>query len=498
VKKGARPGKIIGKEPTLTLDLFLFLVYFVYGLAFFAMGIAMWLEAGRSPALAEARTLRPLAIFGLLHGTHEWLESYLLQADVLGVSTPAWLSVARLVLLVCSFIFLLLYAVQMLLQVSPRDLRLRILRFSLFGIYALMIGFGAVHALQTVSLPVLDLLDALARYLLAIPAAALATLALRAQARSAKQEGRQALSKSLVLAAVGFGIYALAQLFVRPTEMFPAQYLNAELFRLWAGFPIQLIRACMAILITIALLGATQSVEEERKGQLLAAQQARMEALEQRETLRRELLRHTVNAQEDERGRIARELHDETSQLLSALSLELATLGAFAHRRPQMQESLERLQNLSRQMSQGLYELVYMLRPAQLDDLGLVPALKSLIENEYHPKGLSVTLEELGTPTRFEPIIETVLFRVAQEALTNVSRHAMTGQAYVQLDYSGEQVRLTICDEGRGFDPHEPLHPPRGWGLAGMRERVEAVSGEFKIISGVNKGTTIEVVIPIP
>jgi signal transduction histidine kinase len=480
------------------LDIFLFLVYFVYGLAFFAMGIAMWLEAGRSPALAEARMLRPLAIFGLLHGTHEWLESYLLQADALGLKTPSWLFIVRLVLLASSFVFLLLYSVQMLLQVSPRDLRLRAFRFSLFGIYALIIGFGAVRALQNNLLPVSDFLDVLARYLLAIPAAALATLALRAQARTARQDGRLALSRSLILAATGFGIYALAQLFVRPTEMFPAQYFNAEVFRLWAGFPIQLIRAFMAILITVALLGATQSIEEERKHHLLSAQQARVEALEQRENLRRELLRHTVNAQEEERGRIARELHDETSQLLSALSLELATLGTLARRKPQMQVSLDKLQNLSRQMSQGLYELVYTLRPAQLDDLGLVPALKSMIENEYRPKGLSVAFEVLGTPARLEPIIETVLFRVCQEALTNVFRHAMTRQASVQVEYAGEQVKLAIRDAGRGFDPYEPLYPPRGWGLAGMRERVEAVSGEFILISGANNGTTIEVVIPIP
>jgi signal transduction histidine kinase len=480
------------------LDLFLFLVYFVYGLAFFAMGIAMWLEAGRSPALAEARMLRPLAIFGLLHGTHEWLESYLLQADALGVTIPSWLFIVRLVLLVSSFVFLLFYSVQMLLQASSPDLHLRAFGFSFFGIYALIIAFGAVHALQTNLLPVSDFLDVLARYLLAIPAAALASLALRAQARAARQDGRLALSRSLVMAALGFGVYALAQLFVRPTEMSPAQYFNAETFRLWAGFPIQLIRAGMAILITVALLGATQSIEEERKHELLSAQQAHVEALEQRENLRRELLRHTVNAQEEERGRIARELHDETSQLLSALSLELATLGTLAHRTPQMQDSLDKLQNLSRQISQGLYELVYTLRPVQLDDLGLVPALKSLIENEYRAKGLSVKFEVQGTPDRLEPIIETVLFRVSQEALTNVSRHAMTSQASVQLEYAGEQVKLVIRDAGRGFDPYEPLHPPRGWGLAGMRERVEAVSGEFNLNSGIKSGTTIEVVIPIP
>jgi signal transduction histidine kinase len=480
------------------LDRFLFLVYFIYGLSFFTMGIAMWLEAGRSPALAEARVLRPLATFGLLHGTHEWLESYLLQAGLLGVTPASWLTGLRLVLLACSFVFLFRYAIQMLLLVSPRDLRLRILRFSIFGIYAMIILTSAAHACQTATIPVADFLDALARYLLAIPAAFLAALALRAQARHAGREYRIKLSRNLLLAAIGFGIYALAQLFVRPIAMFPAQYLNADAFRIWAGFPIQLIRTLMAILITIALLGATQSVEEERKNQLFSTQRAHLEALEQRDTLRRELLRHTVNTQEEERARIARELHDETSQLLSAISLELATLRTLAGRKPRMLSSLTKLQDLSRQMSRGLYDLVYTLRPAQLDDLGLVPALNSLIENEFRPKGLQVTFDVGGKPRRLDALIETVLFRVAQEALTNVSRHAMTKLATVQLEYSGEKVKLAIRDSGRGFDPYEPLHPPRGWGLAGMRERIEAVDGNFSLSAAPHKGTTIEVVIPIP
>ncbi len=480
------------------MDLFLFLVYFVYGLAFFAMGIAMWLEAGRSPALAEARMLRPLAAFGLLHGAHEWLESYLLQAAPLGLIPPAWLSAIRVSLLVSSFVFLFLYAVQMLLYVSVRDVRLRFFRFSIFGVYAVLILASGIHALQISNLSLSDFMDALSRYLLAFPSAFLAALALRAQARQADQEIRIRLSQSLIMAAIGFGVYALAQLFVRPMEMFPAEYLNADTFSTWAGFPIQLVRTLMAILITISLLRATGSIEAERKNQLVSAQQARLEALEQREVLRRELLRHTVNTQEEERARIARELHDETSQLLSALTLEIATLRTLTRRKPQMQASLDRLQTLSRQMSQGLYELVYTLRPAQLDDLGLVPALKSLIGNDFQSKGLQVSFDVIGKIRRAEPVVEIVLFRVAQEALNNVKRHAQIGEASIELEYAKEHIKLAIHDAGRGFNPDLPLSPPRGWGLAGMRERVEAVNGHFSLSSSPSQGTTVEVVIPTP
>jgi len=245
------------------------------------------------------------------------------------------------------------------------------------------------------------------------------------------------------------------------------------------------------------LLRATQSMEEERRKQLFAAQQSRLEALEQQEEIRRELLRHTVQAQEDERARIARELHDETSQVLTAFTLELATLRELAKRKPQMEKTVEKLQDLSRRMSQGLYGLVRDLRPAQLDDLGLVPALKSHLESECSPKGLQVTLEVTGTQTRLDSLIETVLFRVAQEALTNVTRHAETNEANLRLDYAPEAVTLGVLDSGKGFDPNEPLHPPRGWGLEGMRERVEAVGGQLNLYSAPGRGTTVEVVIPI-
>ncbi len=479
------------------MDQFTFLVFFVYGLAFFGMGITMALESGRSPALAQARVLRPLAAFGLIHGTHEWIESYLLQADYLGTPLPGWLPWLRLIFLFASFTFLFLYGFQMLLLVSPYDRGKRLFRFSVFGAYALFIIYNLFVGYQKSSAPPIHLLDGIGRYLLAVPAAMLAALALRAQAREIHKTGRNRLSTNLSIASFGFAIYTLTQFFVHPLDMFPARFINEEAFQVFTGFPIQLVRTVMAILITYGLLRAIHFMEEERKAHLFAAQQARLEALEQQEAIRRELLRHIVQAQEDERARIARELHDETSQTLTAFTLELATLRELAKRKPQIQGTVVKLQELSRQMSQGLYSMVHDLRPAQLDDLGLVPAVKSLLENECCPKGLEVTFEVTGTQKRLDALIETVLFRVTQEALINVIRHAGTNQALVRLDYAPDTVTLGIVDAGKGFDPNEPLLPPRGWGLEGMRERVESVSGQLSLHSAPGHGTTVEVVIPL-
>jgi two-component system sensor histidine kinase UhpB len=209
------------------------------------------------------------------------------------------------------------------------------------------------------------------------------------------------------------------------------------------------------------------------------------------------LLRHTVIAQEEERGRIARELHDETAQFLTALSLNLATLKNLLPERPRTADLLEELQTMTREMSQGIYRLVHDLRPAQLDDLGLVPALQYLGEEEEKRTGLQVTLLIEGQRQRLDPLIETVIFRVAQEALTNVARHAQCDQAKVKLWFNPEDVVLEVLDQGVGMDATVNDSPERGWGLEGMRERAESVSGQLQIYSPAGGGTSVEVIVPI-
>jgi signal transduction histidine kinase len=140
---------------------------------------------------------------------------------------------------------------------------------------------------------------------------------------------------------------------------------------------------------------------------------------------------------------------------------------------------------------------VHDLRPAHLDDLGLVPALNFLFSQDCCPKGLDISFDVQGDARRLDPLIETVLFRVAQESLYNVSRHSDAKQAKVGLRFEGDRVVLQISDQGRGFDPTENFHPPRGWGLAGMRERVESISGKFNLQSAQGQGTIVEAIIPL-
>jgi signal transduction histidine kinase len=473
-----------------------FFVFFLYGLAFFVMGVGMLLEANRLPVVAATRSLRFLAAFGLIHGSHEWLEALLLQARLWEIPVDAGIDWIRLGMLLTSFLCLLIFAISLWRFVS--------FRFNLWQVYGGIavyeagIWISAWFAWQKNVLPWLDFLDALVRYQLAVPAATLSALALKGLSAQVGQQGRVSLAKNMTWSSAGFGLYAITQLFVRSLPLFPANVLNEQVFLLGVGFPIQVVRTIAAMGITIGLLMAAQTMDAERKKQFIAAQQAQLEALRERDALRGDLLRHIVQAQEEERARIARELHDETAQVLSAFTLELATLRDLTRRRPEARQAMERLNDLSRQMAQAIYRMIYDLRPAQLDDLGLVAALKSYFEQDCAAQGLQVEFEVSGHSRRLEPLVETVLFRVAQEALCNVLRHSGANQAWVRLRYEAGQVGLQVVDQGCGFNPNESFHPPRGWGLAGMRERVEAAGGTLRLISAPGQGTTVDVWIPIP
>lgn len=474
----------------------LFLIFFVYGLSFFCMGLAMAMEAGRSSALAEARVLTPLAGFGLIHGTHEWLESYLLQASSLGTPLPNWLPWLRLGLLIGSFLSLLVFAFQAL-RLVKRPLRRdhRIMAAMLAG-YFVFILLSAALTYQQGQVPWSNVVDALARYLLAVPASMLAAMGLRARSLQTRTFNNK-LGSNLNIAAISFVLYALTQLFVHPISMFPANRVNEELFLAALGFPIQGLRALTALGITIGLLRATHVVDEIRQDELFAAQKERLAALEEQESLRRELLQHTVRAQEDERARVARELHDDTAQTLSAFTLELAIMRNEKLRKSEMKQTVERLETLAREMSRSIYRLVYDLRPSQLDDLGLVPALRSLCEEKCRKYELQLEFNVSGPSRRLNPLVETALFRIGQEALKNLAQHSGVRQGRVEIVYSEKDITLRVVDRGCGFDPEANFHPPHGWGLAGMKERVEAVAGTLRIDSATGKGTTVEVCVPI-
>ena len=469
------------------------IIFFIYGLAFFTLGLALFLESGRSPSFVERTVLTHLAVFGILHGLHEWIEIYLLQLVWMVGELPPEIAWFRVGWLGLSFVPLVTFGVL--------DLRIRQFNYLGAGLLGLYL-FVFLSGLAAGTAEMAQRSDVLARYLLAIPGGVMAGYAFLRRARRVRAANQSRLASYFTMASTGFFFYGVTQFFVPVVEFFPASLINSQVFLNLAGFPIQVLRAAMALLVTMGLLRAIQMMDARRQAQLFAAQHAQLEALEQvkqelvsREIMRKELLRHIVIAQEDERGRIARELHDETAQILTALTLNLATLQRSV--KGEANQIIERLQTLSRQMSRGIHNLVHDLRPAQLDDLGLVPALQYLGEVENKRTGLVVNFEVQGNRQRLDQLVETVIFRVAQEALTNSSRHSGADSARMQVIFSSEQITLRVSDHGKGFDLSDEPVAPHGWGLAGMRERVESVGGELKIESASGMGTLVEASIPV-
>jgi len=479
------------------------LIFFVYGLAFFCMGLAMILESNRSSLLAEARVLLPLALFGLIHGTHEWLEMMLLKEAAFGVRFSPLITWLRLGLLVVSFSCLIAFGVQALRIQRRLKIDALYIGGGLMAVFVIIILL-TIFTHQGSTPHIIKHADAWARYVLAVPGAILAAIAMFYQSQTPLASNRRNLGLSWKWAAVGFATYGLTQAVVSPLDIFPASILNSETFLNTTGLPIQVIRAVMALLITYSLIRATQTVEEERHNRLEKAHLARVDALERiqlemqkREEMRRELLRHTVIAQEDERARIARELHDQTAQTLSAFSLNLATLQNACHDCEEDSGLIDQLKERALEMSQGIYRIMHDLRPSQLDDLGLVPAVQQLADEGKKNLGLDVQVKVRGSKRRLDSVVETAVYRIVQEAVTNVYQHAKTDFTTVSLNFDTDYFKLKICDSGIGFDARKILSPPRGWGLAGMRERSEAVGGIFHLETSPGMGTNIDVSIPI-
>ncbi len=224
--------------------------------------------------------------------------------------------------------------------------------------------------------------------------------------------------------------------------------------------------------------------------------------VQQKEQIRGELLRDMFSIQEEERKRIARELHDETSQVVAALNASLETASILIPTDMKKAESvLKKAQDLSVNILDGIHRLIYELRPSLLDDLGLVAAARWLTETNLGVSGIEAAVTTRGGQRRLPQNIEATLFRVIQEAVTNIARHSGAKKASVQLDFRDTHIKVQIRDDGRGFNVDEAISSkerPRGLGLVGMRERVSIVGGTLQIKSSSGgSGTLIKIDIPL-
>ena len=459
-------------------------IFFFYGLAFFCMGLAITLEVGRSKADNEfAWALEPLGWFGLLHGGHEWFEMcYFIQCTLYNKPPYSFVPAVRLALLTGSFLLLLYFSFRLIVG---RDRAKSAWKLLLLPVAVWLVGMAIINPFVLENMTDADVFT---RYSLAIPGSILAAWGLFLQNRRFMQTELRSFGRDVLLAALAFLIYGVVgQIFTNVSRLFPSTYLNATLFETWFGFPIQLLRAGTACMATVFIVRSLRSFEVENARRI--------------ERLRAEMLHHTVQAQETERQRIARELHDQTGQTLTALGLGLRGLSDLLRSSPE--RAGQRAQKLEALSASGLAELqriVSGLHPPQLDDLGLLPALRWYVQDISERFGVQVQLQSVNRLPDLSPEVKITLYRVAQEAITNAIRHAQAGRISVTVNTSDEMLSLLVQDDGVGFDAAQIAASPKGrpcWGLMGMQERARLIGGVYNLESQPGKGTQVSIQVQI-
>jgi signal transduction histidine kinase len=218
-------------------------------------------------------------------------------------------------------------------------------------------------------------------------------------------------------------------------------------------------------------------------------------AIDLSERVAGDALRRVVEGQELERKRLARELHDETGQALTSILLGLRSIEDATRDNPQVRESVLALRELVVSTLHDVRRLAVELRPKALDDFGLVPALERLAETFAEQTEVDVHVQATLGEERLDPEIETALYRIVQEALTNVVKHAQAQTISVVLTKKGDSVTALIEDDGQGFDPSQGVGD--GLGLLGMRERITLLRGRVAVESSEGSGTVVVVEVPI-
>lgn len=514
--------------PGTSWDNIIIVVFFFYGLAFYSLGLTLLVESGRASELGFARSMRLLAGFGLLHSIHEWMDmvehALPLYTDT---TVPVWWIWPRLALLATSFLALLAFGEQLL--VRERYGRRPNWHRTLGALVLYVVGsVGAQLAYNLTDIEWAQAIGAITRYSLGVLGTVLASFALWQQRSTFFKRGMKRFVYDLDMAVGALLLYGLVgQLFVEKSVFFPSTVINNMLFEDITGFPVQLFRAVTAVVLAFSMIRVLRalefenqqrleaiknaSIEEERRSreelarlnaELQSANQATARLLvevQQRDAFRGELLQRITTAQESERKRIARELHDGTGQALTGLALGLRGMVNRLRNEsgdcgPLPVPELGELETMATHSLGELRHLINDLRPPQLDDMGLVAALRWQVDGFAKRGDVQATLNIIGKPYALPSEVETTLFRIVQEGLTNIAKHAHARQARVTVNFQAG-LELTIWDDGIGFDPAVMLQTKdrMAWGLLGMQERASLIDATLSVDSAPNQGTTLTV-----
>ena len=443
------------------------IILFVYGQVFFVLGLAIFLQSRRHSRLKLARDLRWLALFGILHGLHEWGLVFIpIQAEYLGSKAIELLLVFQVLLLAASFLCLLIFG-YVLLEMHRPALRWLVIGLIAAWILAVILTRSAAPTMAGR----LWLANIWARYLLGLPGSLLAAWGLRVVAREVATIGEPRFARMLNWAAAFLAAYGLfAGLIVSQAPFFPASVLNREAVEAFFGIPVEAFRSLAGLGLTISVIRALEVF--------------RVEVDRLIETMETEAIRAA------ERDQIGREIHDGAMQGVYAARLILDSLAKFLTDNPPAYQRLEQAREVIDQAIQDLRHYMTSLRvpPPQIS---LGDGLVALAAEPRFNSLIDVRLEvNDGAPLDAESIGH--LLGIAREALSNAVRHAAATSVIIRTGSADGSSVLEIIDNGHGFNPEtEP-----GFGLRAIREHARLANAHVTVRSDIGIGTAVQVIYP--
>jgi signal transduction histidine kinase len=449
------------------------IILFVYGQVFFVLGLAITWQSRRHSRLDLARSLGWLGAFGLAHGLHEWGDIFIpIQAEYL---SPAWIETLLLLqvcLLALSFAFLFQFGVETLRPLHPNLRWIQVVPAVLLIVWAFAFLWTS-QVLRWDAGQEVVYANVWARYLLALPGALVAALGLRQQTRQRIQlQGFSHIARTFQIAGLALVAYAIfAGLFVPPAPFFPASVINAEAVVNLSGVPPQVLRSLAGLVLVIAVVRGLEifDVEVDR----------RIEEMEQTQILL------------TERERISRELHDGAIQTVYTAGLMAESIRNKMDDGPlgtRLDRVISALNHAIRDMRQFIVELEPDAPRESLVEglhqLAEDPHLRSLIDVE-----VSIACDESNP---FSPARATHVLAIANEALSNVVRHAQARRVWITAERRNGQLEMTVADDGVGLSSEGTA----GFGLRNMRDRARLLGGTLRIEGNPKQGAHVVLSVP--
>ncbi len=445
------------------------IVLFVYGLAFFVMGLAIFLQSRRYSRLRLARDLHWLAAFGILHGIHEWGAIFIpIQSTYLPQVMIDLLQTFQIVLLAASFSCLLVFGAVTLEHRYPGLKKLVIAAAVLWGsgFWLSFYFFPTTHEWHISS-------TIWARYLLALPGSLLAAYGLRYQAQMSiapLRVGR--IYQTLRFAGGALLAYAFfGGIIVQPAAFPPANFLNYALFEDGIGVPVQVFRSLIGLILAITVIRVLEVFEIELD-----------HLIEQMEIER---------IQAAERERIGQEIHDGVIQSVYSASLILESMEPLMEAGTEVTRRLHQAQSVLNAVNMDLRSYMVSLRTVSPVD-ALIPSLKNLLANPRFSGLLDIDLNYHCEPN-LKPMQINQVLMIVQESLSNTVRHARARRVKMTLHQENSTLHLSVEDDGRGFALESV---PESYGLRSIRDRARLLGGQVKIESSPGNGTKVILILP--